>query len=99
MAAAAVIIIRIKRVFAFLRERGAVSPESAVVESEVPHSDRWYYRRVVECGAVRRVGDRCYLDENAAREYLRAYRVRAFKFLAAAILVFCVFWLVWALIR
>lgn len=99
MAAAAVIIIRIKRVFAFLRERGAVSPESAVAESEVPYSDRWYYRRVVAYGAIKKVGDRCYLDETAAREYLRAYRVRAFKFLAAAILALCVFWLVWALTR
>jgi len=52
MSAAAVIILRIKRAFAFLRERRAVSPESAIPESEVPHSDRWYYRRVVAHGAI-----------------------------------------------
>jgi hypothetical protein len=99
MAAAAVIIIRVKRVFAFLRGRGAVSPESAVPESEVPYSDRWYYRRVVAFGAVKRVGDRCYLDEALAQAYLRAWRKRGLIFIVAAILAFCVFWLLWTLMR
>jgi hypothetical protein len=99
MSAAAVIIVRIKRVFSFLRERGAVSPESAVAESEVPYSDRWYYRRVVEYGAVKRVGNRCYLDENMAQAYLKAWRKRGLVFMAVAVLAFCVLWLVWALIR
>jgi len=98
MSAAAVIILRIKRAFAFLRERRAVSPESAVPESEVPHSDRWYYRRVVAHGAIKRIGDRCYLDETLAQAYLRARRKRGLLFVAIVVLAFCVFWLVWALI-
>jgi hypothetical protein len=98
MSAGAVIILRVKRVFAFLRERRAVSPESAVLEAEVPYSDRWYYRRLVAYGAVRRVGDRCYLDEARARAYFRDRRKRALLFVAIAVLVFCVFWLVRALI-
>ncbi len=95
MSAAAVVILRLKRVFAFLREQRAVSPESAIPESEVPYSDRWYYRRVVAYGAVKRVGDRCYLDETRAQAYLRSRRKRGLVFAAIAILVFCVFWLVW----
>jgi hypothetical protein len=98
MSAAAVIIIRIKRVFSFLREQGAVSPESAVPESEVPYSDRWYYRRIVAYGAVKRIGDRCYLDETFAQAYLVARRKRGLVFIALAVLASCVLWLVWALI-
>lgn len=94
---AAVIIVRIKRVFSFLRERQAVSPESAIPESEVPYSDRWYYGRLVDYGAVRRVGDRCYLDEAFAQSYLRDWRKRGIRFVLRAILAACVLWLAWVL--
>jgi hypothetical protein len=97
MSAGAVIILRIKRVVSFLRERRAVSPESAVPESEVPYSDRWYYRRLVAYGAVRKVGNRCYLDEARVQAYFRDRRKRALIFVAIAVLAFCIFWLVWAL--
>jgi hypothetical protein len=93
MSAAAVIGIRIKRIFAFLRERQAVSSESAIPESEVPYSDRWYYARLVEHGAIRRVGDKCYLDETLAQAYLDARRRRGLIFAAVAIVAFCL-WLV-----
>lgn len=97
MSAAAVIVLRIKKVFSFLRERRAVSPESAIPESEVPCSDRWYYRRVVAHGAVKRIGDRCYLDETLALAYLKERRRRGLVLMAIALLAFGVFWLVWAL--
>ena len=97
MSAAAVIAVRIKRVFSFLRERRAVAPESAIPEAEVPYSDRWYYRRLVAYGAVRRIGDRCYLDEARAQAYLKDRRKRALVFIVIAALIFCIFWLVWAL--
>jgi hypothetical protein len=96
MSAAAVIALRIKRVFSFLRERRAVAPESAVPESEVPYSDRWYYRRLVAYGAVRKIGDRCYLDEARAQAYIADWRKRALIFIGLAILTFCICWLVWA---
>ena len=99
MSAAAVIIIRIKRVFSFLRAQGAVSPESAVPEADVPYSNRWYYGRVVKCGAVKRVGDKCYLDEAVAQAYIRARRMRALVFVVVVGLMLCVFWLVWELVR
>ena len=97
MSAAAVISVRIKRVFSFLRERGAVSPESAVPEVEVPYSDRWYYGRLIEYGAVKRVGDKCYLDEALAQSYLADRRRRGLIFAALAAAGFCIFWLIWGL--
>jgi len=98
MSAAAVIIVRIKRVFSFLREQGAVSPQSAVPEAQVPDSDRWYYERLIRYGAVRRVGDRCYLDEVLAQAYLEGRRKRARRFIAAAVLAAGVLWLLWELL-
>ena len=92
---AAVIGIRIKRIFAFLRQRQAASPESAIPESEVPYSDRWYYSRLVKYGAVKRVGDRCYLDEDLADSYLKDRRRRALISLALVIMAFCLWWLIW----
>jgi hypothetical protein len=97
MSAAAVIGMRIKRIFSFLRARGAVSPESAILETEVPYSDRWYYGRLVEHGALKRVGDRCYLDEALAKSYLADRRKRGLLFTALAVVGFCIFWLIWGL--
>jgi hypothetical protein len=90
--------VRIKRVFVFLRERQAVSPEFAIPESEVPYSDRWYYGRLIDYGAVRRVGDRCYLDEVLAQAYLMDWKKRGFRFMVFAVLAACVLWLIWVLI-
>jgi len=98
MSAAAVIGIRIKRIFSFLRKRGAVSAQTAIPESEVPYSDRWYYGRLVEYGAIRKVGDRCYLDEALAQSYLAERRRRGLIFAALAAVGFCVFWLIWGLV-
>jgi hypothetical protein len=97
MSAAAVIGIRIKRIFSLLRERQAVSPESAIPEAEVPYSDRWYYGRLVEHGALKRVGDKCYLDEALAKSYLAERRRRGLLFTALAVVGFCVVWLIWGL--
>ncbi len=98
MSAGAVIVMRVKRIFSFLRERQATSAESAVAESQVPYSDRWYYRRLVGRGVIKKVGDRCYLDETLARSYLRERQQRAFVFLVVMILVFGACWLLWELI-
>ncbi len=96
MSAGAVIVIRINRILGFLRNRRATSPESAIAELQVPYSDRWYYRRLVDRGVIKKVGDKCYLDETVAQAYLEARRKRALLFITIAILAFCVFWLVWA---
>jgi hypothetical protein len=85
MSAAAVIAIRVRRIFAFLRARQAVSPERAIPESEVPYSDRWYFRRLVRAGAVKRTDSGCYLDEAAAQAHRRARRIRALVLLAVVL--------------
>ena len=95
MSAAAVIIIRIKRIFVFLREQGAVTPESAIPTWQVPHSDRWYFERLVHYGAVKTVGNRCYLDEVRAEAYLKRWRKRGLIFTALAVVAFGLFWLIW----
>ena len=97
MSAAAVIIVRIQRVFAFLRERRAVSPESAIPNLRFPIRQKWYYGRLVDYGAVRRIGDKCYLDETLAQSYLREWKRRALRFTTVAVIVFCVLLLIWAL--
>ncbi len=99
MSAGAVIVIRIKRIFSFLRERGAISLESAVAQSQVPYSDRWYFRRLVNRGVVKKVGDRCYLDEALAESYLQDRRKRAFIFLAVVILAAGACWLIWKVMK
>ena len=76
----------------------AVSPDSAIPESEVPWSQKWYYGRLIDYGAVKRVGGRCYLDERLAQAYLRDWRKRGFRFVALAVLAFAVLWSIWALI-
>ncbi len=95
MSAAAVVIIRIKRIFMFLRERGAVTPASAISTWQVPHSDRWYFERLVRYGAVKTVDNRCYLDEALAEAYLKRWRKRGLIFMALAVAAFGLFWLIW----
>jgi hypothetical protein len=77
MSAAAVISIRMRRITDFLRERGATVPERAIPEAEVPYSNKWYFRRLVDHNVIRQQGDRCYLDEEMAREYRHSRRMRA----------------------
>ena len=93
MSAAAVIIIRVKRVFAFLRNRSALSRETAIPIQDVPYSNRWYFRRLIRRGAVQVDGEKCYLDESKARLYLQNFRLRALVFLAL-VLIFFVFYMV-----
>ncbi len=88
MSAAAIIHVRVKRVFAYLRDQGALSPESAVPESDVPYHGKWYVRRLVSRGVVRKNGDRWYLDEESARRYLRDRWIRAVIFICIALLAY-----------
>lgn len=88
MSAAAVLAIRIKRIFAYLRKRGAYSPDTAIPISEAPHSDRWYFRRLIRSGAVKTHEGKCYLDEEAAARYLRRRRIR----IIVCVIVLLVLW-------
>ena len=93
MSAAAVIIIRIKRVFSFLRDRQAMSPDSAIPESEIPYSQKWYYKRLVDYGAIKRIGSKCYLDDELAQSYIRDWRKRGITFIIVLGLLTCLYFL------
>lgn len=80
MSAAAVIAIRRKRIFAYLRDRQAFTPETAIPQEDIPYADRWYFQRLVEYGAIKRIHRRCYLDETLVQKYWCDRRKRAFWF-------------------
>jgi hypothetical protein len=88
MSAAAIVIIRIKRIFACFKDRQATRPDSAMDKSEIPYSDRWYFRRLVSYGAVKQNGDKYYLDEQAACSYIRSCRIRGIIFILIAAALF-----------
>ena len=94
MSAAAVIIIRIKRVFSFLRDRHATSPDSAIFESEVPYSQKWYYKRLIDYGAIKRIGSKCYLDDVLAQSYIRDWRKRGIVFIVVVVSLTCFYFIV-----
>ena len=87
MSAAAVIAVRMRRIMNFLRDRGALVPERAVPEAEIPYSNKWYFRRLIEHDVIRQQGDRCYLDEEKAREYLHSRRIRALYLFLLCLLI------------
>ena len=97
MSVAAVITIRMKRILAYMRDRQAFTPETAIPQEEIPYADRWYFRRLVEYGAIKRIQSRCYLDEIFAQQYWRDRRKRAFWFLLIAMLLTGVGVLLWNL--
>ena len=88
-AVAAVIIIRIKRIMAYMRDRGATTPNRAVAAADIPYSDKWYFRRLIKNEVIRMHGSSYYMDETAAQEYLSTRRKRAI-FLTLFLLLFFV---------
>jgi len=87
MSAAAVITIRIRRIFAYLRKRGAYTPDTAIPVSEAPYSDRWYFQALIRKGAVKIHDGKCYLDEQGVREYYRNLRWRVMIFAFVVVLI------------
>ena len=69
-AVAAVIIIRIKRIMAYMRDRGAITPDKAVPAADIPYSEKWYFRRLIKNEVIRIHGSSYYMDENSAQDYL-----------------------------
>lgn len=99
MSGAAVISIRIKRVFKFLRDRGAISPQSAILKSEIPYSNKWYFQRIVKYGAIKQSGSGYYLDEYAAQNYIRSRRIRAITFMLAIVALYGIYLLITELFK
>jgi hypothetical protein len=75
-AVAAVIMIRIKRIMAYMRDHGATMPDRAIPAADIPYSNKWYFRRLVRSEVIRTHGDSYYMDESAAQDYLCARRKR-----------------------
>ncbi len=91
MSAVAVVMMRTKRIFAFLRERRAISPDTAIPQDEIPHANKWYFRRIVQQGAVKIHDGKCYLDEAMADDFVKTRRVRLLVLFGIAVLMYCVY--------
>jgi hypothetical protein len=87
-AVAAVIMIRIKRIMAYMRDRGATTPDRAIAAVDIPYSKTWIFRRLVRYEIIRMQGDSYYMDETAAQEYLSTRRKRAIILLLSLFLFF-----------
>ena len=87
---AAVIMIRIKRIMAYMRDRGATTPDRAIPTTAIPYSDKWYFRRLIRYEVIRMHGDSYYMDETAAQDYLCARRKRAIILLLFFFLFFVI---------
>ncbi len=85
------ITIRLKKIIAFLRDHHAVSPETAILESEIPYSNKWYYRRLIRSGSIKKMDEKCYLDEPVAKAYLQRKRVLALVAFVVVIVLLCLY--------
>jgi hypothetical protein len=77
MSAAAVIMIRIKRIMAYMRDQGATTPDRAIPAADIPYSEKWYFSRLIKNEVIRIHGSSYYMDETAAQDYLATRRKRA----------------------
>ena len=100
MSAAALILIatRRKRFVRRFREAGAIDQDHAIKLESIGESPSWVFRQMVRRGAfLTAPGERYYMDERAAREFLRASAVRVLAicgvFLFLAIVLSVVLWL------
>jgi hypothetical protein len=90
MSAAAIIMIRIKRIMAYMRDRGAITPDKAVPASDIPYSGTWIFRRLIKNEVIRMHGSSYYMDETAAQDYLATRRKRAIILLLFLLLFFAI---------
>jgi hypothetical protein len=94
VSAAAVIIIRRRRLVRRFRAARAIDPEHAMTLESVGERPSWIFRQMMEHGAfVAAPGERYYMDERATAEFLRIRRVRALIFIEACLLLFLILWL------
>lgn len=91
MSAAAVIIVRRKRLIRRFSERGATSPDRAIPFADVGVRRSWIVEQMVSRGVFVSVGaDRYYMNEQAAGEFLHAQRRRALVVTAILLVVFMI---------
>jgi hypothetical protein len=86
VSAAAVIVLRRKKVIRRFAERGATSPGNAILFADLGMRRSWVFDQMVSRGVFVDAGnDRFYMSERAATAFLEAQRRRAR--VAAAILL------------
>lgn len=94
MSAAAVIVIRRKRLAKRFREAGATDPEHAVTLAALGDRPCWLFGQMVRHGVfVAAAGGRYYMDERAAAVFFRRQQVRALTMTAVLLLLFLLLWL------
>ena len=94
MSAAAVIILRRKRLVRRFREAGALDPEHAVSLESLGERRTWIFSQMVSQRVFVPVSDnKHYLDEAAASDFLAAQRVKAWVVGGVLVIVFLVLWL------
>ncbi len=94
MSAAAVIVIRRKRLARRFRDAGATNPEHAVTLATLGARPCWIFGQMVRHGVfVAVAGGRYYMDERAAGEFFRRQQVRALTLTAVLLLLFLLLWL------
>jgi len=94
MSAAAVIIIRRKRLARRFREGGATDAEHAVTLAALGERPSWIFTQMVRHGVfVAAPGGRYYMDEQAAVAFFRRQQVRALTITAVLVLLFLLLWL------
>ena len=91
----AIIARRISKVISYLEERRATSSEKAIPADEVPYSNRWYVKRLVDKNVIRRAGDKYYLDVENARAYIAKRRI----LVLGCLFVFMIVIILWMLMK
>lgn len=94
MSAAAVIVIRRKRLVHRFREAGATDRLHAVTLEQLDQRRSWIFDQMVQHGVfIEAEAGRYFLDEKAAGEFLATRRMRGLIITGALILVLLLIWL------
>lgn len=94
MSAAAIILIRRKRLLKRFREAGATDPDHAVTLEALSERPSWIFKQMNRHGVFVAVKDgRFYMDERVAAEFRRHQRNRAFIIGGVLVLVFLALWI------
>lgn len=94
MSAAAVIVLRRKRLAKRFRDAGATDPEHAVTLAALGVRPCWLFGQMVRHGVfVAGTGGHYYMDERRAVEFFRRQQVRALTMTTVLVLLLLVLWL------
>lgn len=95
MNGAAAVVARQNRCLRAFHAAGATSPDSARTLADLHLRNSWVFRRMVARGVISRTADgRFYLDQAAADRFLRSRRTRVLLFVALAVVVAIIAWIV-----